>query len=385
MIKALITILIAVFFAAQAGACSVPVFRYALERWQADSYTVVIAHDKPLSPAQQTSIDSISTASNNEYGFANLFTIVVDLQTETNAPALKYIPETHPTYPAMFLFYPRSFGEPTIIWQDELTDDNAKRIIESKLRKEIEAQILRGRSTTWILVESGDNEQDDIAYNQLKTSLEDIRKEADLPGGVATPDGEVTGDPEYASHPVDPINQLQSSIPLQISFSIIRLSKDNKDEAVLRSMLMNIEQDLFELSDKPMAFPVFGRGRVLEPLIGDGISEDNITGMSVYLLGACSCEVKMQNPGLDLLFNVDWESWLKGNSMIEDRVLPPLSGIADIVGEKPTAAAEAKTSDEPDTLEDTTESAIGRNIGIASVIIFMIITVVSTVMLKRKS
>ena len=34
-----------------AHACQIPVFRYALERWQATPYEVVIFHRGPLSPA----------------------------------------------------------------------------------------------------------------------------------------------------------------------------------------------------------------------------------------------------------------------------------------------------------------------------------------------
>lgn len=56
-----------------------------------------------------------------------------------------------------------------------------------------------------------------------------------------------------------------------------------------------------------MAFPVFGRGRILEPLIGKGIHEGNVLEHSTYLCGACSCEVKDQNPGIDLLMAANWD------------------------------------------------------------------------------
>ena len=35
-----------------ASACSIPVFRYALERWDSDRFQVIIYHDGALSPEQ---------------------------------------------------------------------------------------------------------------------------------------------------------------------------------------------------------------------------------------------------------------------------------------------------------------------------------------------
>src|SRR5262245_34589200 len=39
--------------AGSATACNVPVFRYALERWPADPYEIVLFHHGPLSAAEQ--------------------------------------------------------------------------------------------------------------------------------------------------------------------------------------------------------------------------------------------------------------------------------------------------------------------------------------------
>ena len=44
-----------------------------------------------------------------------------------------------------------------------------------------------------------------------------------------------------------------------------------------------------------------------EPLIVKGIHAANILEASAYLCGACSCEIKEQNPGIDLLMTADWE------------------------------------------------------------------------------
>ena len=57
-----------------------------------------------------------------------------------------------------------------------------------------------------------------------------------------------------------------------------------------------------------MIFAVFGRGRALPPFVGKGITRDNLLECVYFLTGTCSCTVKDQNPGMDLLFASDWWS-----------------------------------------------------------------------------
>jgi hypothetical protein len=74
---------------------------------------------------------------------------------------------------------------------------------------------------------------------------------------------------------------------------------------MLVRMLLNTEDDLPGRSD-PMVFPVFGRGRAMPALIGAGITKENIGDAARFLAGPCSCEVKRDNPGVDLLMTADW-------------------------------------------------------------------------------
>jgi hypothetical protein len=60
---------------------------------------------------------------------------------------------------------------------------------------------------------------------------------------------------------------------------------------------------------------VFGLGRALLPLIGAGITQKNIYDAASFLAGPCSCEVKEQNPGFDLLLNADWDTLLSSNGL----------------------------------------------------------------------
>jgi hypothetical protein len=65
----------------------------------------------------------------------------------------------------------------------------------------------------------------------------------------------------------------------------------------------------------------------LLPLIGAGITPQNIQEAAGFLAGPCSCEVKEQNPGFDLLVGTDWDVLLTENgvslSAVETRSVSP--------------------------------------------------------------
>src|SRR5205085_2643906 len=111
-----------------------------------------------------------------------------------------------------------------------------------------------------------------------------------------------------------------------VAFSVVRIRRDDPAEQFLVQLMLHSEPDLPGLKG-PMAFPVFGRGRLLYALVGRGITADNIGEAAGYVIGACSCEVKKQNPGVDLLLSADWESWMQGRDTREPE-LPPLVGLS---------------------------------------------------------
>jgi hypothetical protein len=97
-------------------------------------------------------------------------------------------------------------------------------------------------------------------------------------------------------------------------------------------MLIGSEPDLAERSDV-MLFPVFGRGRALLPLIGAGITEKNIYDAAAFLVGPCSCEIKEQNPGFDLLLSADWDGLLAASGLAVAAAVPTISepAVAELV------------------------------------------------------
>ena len=98
---------------------------------------------------------------------------------------------------------------------------------------------------------------------------------------------------------------------LKLSFSVVTLRAGDAAEKAFRETLLNSEDERKELQHEPMAFPVFGRGRALNALVGKGINADMIDEATAFLSGPCSCQVKRQNPGFDLLTSVDWDQLLE--------------------------------------------------------------------------
>ena len=114
---------------------------------------------------------------------------------------------------------------------------------------------------------------------------------------------------------VEPTRLENNKIPLRIEFSVVTLDRADPLEAFLLRTLNYSEADLPE--NEPLAFPVFGRGRVLYGLVGAGIMPETLATACKFMAGPCSCQVKNQNPGFDLLLAHDWERAVAG-SMISD-------------------------------------------------------------------
>ena len=144
-----------------------------------------------------------------------------------------------------------------------------------------------------------------------------------------------------------------------------------------------------------MLFPAFGKGRVLPPLIGAGISEENALADCGYLCGACSCQVKNQNPGMDILVKADWWTALEGSSVIAEKELPPLTGVEDLIASKKPAnddaeiksgAAEANVSSREVAEQETAtdETPISKGLFVAVVLISSILLVGTFVLNKNR-
>jgi hypothetical protein len=266
-----------------AMACQVPVFRYALERWEPGAYRVRAPETLKVDPHANVEIEKTAAVTQLE------------------------------------LYYPPKLRQASEkpIWSAPMNEANVRVMLDSPMRRELMKRLLAGQSAVWLLIESGDAAKDDAAAKVIEQGLQAAQEKLKLPDGVITQDE--ASDPKKRHENAD---VLQSALPLKIEFSTLRLSRSNAEEAALIAMLMHIEPDLGDYVKEPMLFPIFGRGRALEPMIGKGIHADNLFESSSYLCGACSCEIKEQNPGIDLLTTADW------GAVGTDEVLPETVKIA---------------------------------------------------------
>jgi hypothetical protein len=159
-------------------------------------------------------------------------------------------------------------------------------LIQSPKRKEVAKRLSDGQAGVWVFVESGDKAKDKAALELLEKELVTVTKEL----------------MEFAP----PIEDMDAP-SVSFDFSTVSLSRTDPNESMLLSMIMHSEPDLDEYVKEPMAVPVFGRGRALYTLIGEGINADNIREAAAFLTGPCGCEIKMMNPGVDLLMAINWD------------------------------------------------------------------------------
>lgn len=277
---------------ALAQACNVPVFRFALERWRPDSYRAVLFHRGPLTAAEQNLIRPL--AEHHDKRLANLSFHAFDLDDaaadsgDAVADRELFAALGSPSLPRLVIQYPAQLKISQPAWSGHLSPEFVATTLDSPLRQELASRLAAGQTAVWLLLESGQPAQDDAVAERLETQLRELEQQLELP--------ELSNSPEDA---------LATTLPLELKFSILRIPRDVPAEHALVATLIGSEPDLAERSD-PMLFPVFGRGRALFPLIGAGINTKNIHDAAAFLAGACSCEVKEQNPGFDLLLAVDW-------------------------------------------------------------------------------
>jgi hypothetical protein len=280
--------LLALLWGAPASACNVPVFRYALERWDADPYEVTLFHKGPLDAAARAALDVLERAA--QEGAANVLVSAANLEGDLPPPrrALWQL-QTQATLPWLVVRYPRKARIEASAWAGPCTAEAAQRILDSPARRDIARKLLRGDTAVWLLLESGDAKADHEVFDRTEADLRHLEKTLVLP--TPAPD-----DPPIATE-----------LPLKIAFTTVRVARTDPAERALVDFLLKAHPNLPSTTE-PMLFPIFGRGRVISPAIGREIRAEALRDMGEFLTGPCSCEIKEMNPGFDLLLAANWKS-----------------------------------------------------------------------------
>lgn len=335
--------------------CSVPVFRYALERWPSDGYLAEVEKAGELGEEETAALAMLKKCSAGEEAtLANIY--VRDFEQSEDG--------SKDGAAKLRLRFPMASRIGALAWSGELTQENVKKMVDSPARQEIVKRLLGGDSAVWVFVESGDKAKDDAAMKVVSEKLAALVKELELP------EEGLGSDPSL-------VIPEESEDAVKIAFSMLRVGRGDKTESFLVHSLLRTESDLLDY-DEPMVFPVFGRGRILFALVGKGINEENITEACAFLAGPCSCTVKALNPGVDMLLSVDWDEKLYDQMLVEEVELPELSGLTADVD-----AAGDGVIDEAEAGKDG--GGVVRNVLIVIVAIIWLVVVFSLFMKQAEN
>lgn len=253
-----------------AEGCTIPVFRFALDRWEADKFRLVL----PASATRDAALQDLLRPLRAN-GKANL-----DITTGRDS-AVTTATLSH------------SCESDRPLWSGTLDKAALDALLDSPARQQIRDHILAGDSAIWVIVDGG-GPLDAAAVERVEKRLKFLEQVAALP----------------IQDPNDPDSQLGPGPPLRLKFSTLRIQRDNPAETTLIHMLAGPKGEI-DPATTPFAAVIFGKGRVLGAWPLALLDDRSLEETSMFLVGRCSCRLKNENPGWDLLLNVDWEKELQ--------------------------------------------------------------------------
>ena len=293
-------------------ACNIPVFRYALERWQPDQCEITVFHQGPLNDKQRLSVEKLNRQISQRDNRATAKLQLVDvsefsIDQQSLWESVQTEQQGHPSLPFLNVRMQLGPGRLVNAWRGPLVDSAIDGVFDSPARRELSRRLLNGHSVVWVVIGSNTPDPSDrIQRNQdvrelLSKGFESLSNSIELPEGIGLPGSE-----------------LHSEIPLLLKFSLLEIDPNDPRESFLVRLFSQMQPQAFDRGE-PLLIPVFGRGRALEVIPASTFNGRLMEDLTIFLSGACSCQVKEQNPGFDLLMSIDWDTELFG----EDVAPPP--------------------------------------------------------------
>jgi len=299
-------------FAVAAWACDTPVYRYAMYRWTPMAYEAYYFHRGPVSPEAQA-VHAV-LAERDKDGLAPNFSVTpVDLDRKD---ALETLPDAvRKTWQAL-----KDQALPCYMviapWGDHLFTGPidlaaARQIVESPLRSEIGRRFHEGHGVVLLILE-GDQAEDNARMENVARQVMSIASSGKLFADLDESNPTAQKDDAVGSRrggddvPADGPPGLRGALRV----ALLKLNRANAAEAWLLKYLRAMTPDAADLKPpyEPMLFAIYGRGRVMPPGIGKEVTVESLSGLLRFLGDRCSCTIKDQNPGLDLLMRWDWEA-----------------------------------------------------------------------------
>jgi hypothetical protein len=298
-------------------ACKLPVFRYALERWPADRYQLVAIVDEGSRADASEALSLLQQLGDSN---ANVDVETIDL-SQLSEQQLWQIDglDGSEEPPRLQVFFPLKDGQRKLCWTGPLTPATIAMWRDSPWRQQIVAEITSGVSAVWILVEGSDAAENERLASQLNQAIARAEKEISIPEGVISRQQAASYLQQHPGASMDDV--LRSDIPLKIDFVMRRLPV-NADEPAVRAMVSGWNDASETGFGRAFVFPVFGRGRMIEPLWADQFSVDAVVGACRYMVGECNCTLKALNPGVDLLLEANWKDYMDETLVVVEPAVP---------------------------------------------------------------
>ncbi|HLN56676.1 MAG TPA: hypothetical protein VK207_11820 [Bacteroidales bacterium] len=142
-------------------------------------------------------------------------------------------------------------------------------LVSSPAREKIAGEIMKGKLCVMVYLNSGIKEKDEKGMAELKKAI--------------------------------------AASPYSAIVPVVSIDRNDPAEKHFISMLLNVEADLKGFRE-PMLFGVFGKFKALEPLVSNGITAENVNYMLEFLTADCSCLIKDDLPGTDILYSGKWDA-----------------------------------------------------------------------------
>ncbi len=252
-----------------------------------------------MSADDEEIVQDLERASLAKDGDANLNVIRCDLShnddQELNGLWLSVKEKTEAKLPMIVARSLKGGGRTINHWHGSLQEARTTGLIKSPVRSELTRRLQSGDAIVWLLLKSADDEKTAAVRELLRKQCKELPRKVELPEGIGLPGSE-----------------LFSEVPLLLQFSVLEIDPGDANEQFLVRQLTDFQADA-ATAGEPLIVPVFGRGRALEVVPASQLNADLIHNLTEFLCGACSCQVKEQNPGFDLLLSTDWNDALFGN------------------------------------------------------------------------
>jgi hypothetical protein len=274
---------------ATAWACAIPVFRFALERWELAPYEVVVFHQETAPERREAGRRALEQAARQ----LNARPAYVDVSRPMTPAHAKLWQRQEPQKSLPWLVVRSSEAEAKQpdAWAGPFSDAALGQVADSPARRQLVKHLSAGASAVFLLLESGDAKKDQAAADLLDAELPRLAKLIKLP------------EPDAAGP------QLLTKLPLRVEFAALRLNRTTPAEQAFVQMLLSSDAEIGRVRG-PIVIPVFGRGRMLCSLFGEDLGQKQLEGVARFLCGKCSCDVKELNPGVDLLLSANWPELL---------------------------------------------------------------------------